>query len=125
MCPRVQKTKEPLMPSRLLHKTAADAARDRVFWMGATALVLSQLLAFWMLCSHQVRKAEVRHASLQVESIAIADCLRHVPNATLISCAERVAPLEHGMQPVPAVGQTRAMGAAAANATVPINYISR
>ncbi len=45
-----------------------------------------------MLCSHQVRKAEVRDATLQVQRVAVADCLRYIPRATLNSCATRVDP---------------------------------
>ena len=59
------------------------------------------MLAFWMLCSHQVRKAEVRDATLQVQRVAVADCLRYIPHATLNSCASRVDP--HGRLPDAAV----------------------
>lgn len=93
------------------------ALRDQVFWLSATALVLGQLLAFWMVCSQQVRKAEVRHAASQVERTAVADCLRYIPHATLISCAARIAPLDP---------QAHAMaGAAAADANPPENSVSR
>jgi len=109
------------MPSRPPH-TTADASRDRAFWLAATVLMLGQLLAFWMLCSHQVRKAEVRHASAQVERIALADCLRYIPNATLGSCALRVAPLDRG-QALAATGASRVPGAA--TDVVPINHVYR
>jgi hypothetical protein len=110
------------MPSRLLHKTA-DASRERAFWLVATALVLGQLIAFWMLCSHQVRKAQVRDASMQVERIAMADCLRYVPNATLGTCASRVAPLDRDSGAVAAMGERQVPGSAAD--VVPINHVYR
>lgn len=103
------------MPSRQTTKTDSSV-RDRMFWLAATVLVLGQLLAFWMLCNHQVRQAEVRHASAQVERMAVVDCLRSVPNATLSSCAARVAPL----------GREAPSVAAARNAAVqavPVNYV--
>jgi hypothetical protein len=65
--------------------------RDKFFWAAAVTLLVAQLVAFWMLCSNQVRQAELRDASLQVERTAIADCLRHAPDASLRTCAVRVA----------------------------------
>jgi hypothetical protein len=103
------------MPSRPLPKTV-DASRDRAIWLSATVLAIGQLIAFWMLCSHQVRKAEVRDASMHVERIALSDCLRHVPNATLSSCAARVAPLDRDGQ---------ALAANRAQDVVPINHVYR
>jgi len=70
----------------------AAVPRDRLFWWVLATLVGGQLLALWMLCSHQVRKAQVRDATLQVQRVAVADCLRYIPRATLNSCASRVDP---------------------------------
>jgi hypothetical protein len=70
----------------------AALPRDKVLRWGLVFLVAGQLLAFWMVCSHQVRKAEVRDATLQVQRVAVADCLRYIPHATLNSCASRVDP---------------------------------
>lgn len=102
------------MPSRPQTKTE-NIARDRVFWLAATVLVLGQLLAFWMLCSHQVRQAQVRHASAQVERMAVVDCLRQVPDATFSSCAAKAAPGDR------AVAQFAARAGGAE--TVPVNYV--
>ena len=73
----------------LLAKTA-DVPRDKLFWAVIGTLVVGQLVAFWMLCTHQVRKAEVRDATIQVQRVAVADCLRYIPKATLHGCASRV-----------------------------------
>jgi hypothetical protein len=97
--------------------TAASVPRDRAFWLAAMVLVTGQLVAFWMLCSHQVRMAEVRHASARVEAIAIADCLRFVPNSTMVSCAARVAPLDN--QTVATTDKS------AQSAPTPVNYVYR
>ena len=61
-------------------------------WLVLATLAVAQLAAFWMLCSEQVRKAELRNATLEVQRLAVADCLRSVPRATLNSCAHRVDP---------------------------------
>ena len=45
-------------------ETIAAMPRDKLLWPVLVAMVAAQLLAFWMLCSHQVRKAEVRDATL-------------------------------------------------------------
>lgn len=70
----------------------AALPRDKLVRPMLAFVVVGQLLAFWMLCSHQVRKAEVRYATLQVQRVAVADCLRYIPHATLNSCASRVNP---------------------------------
>lgn len=106
------------MPDSIFRRQTAFP-RDQAFWLAASVLVLGQLLAFWMLCAHQVRKAEVRHASVQVERFALADCLRHVPNATLSGCAARVAPLDRQAQAL------AAGGAPADPSVVPVNSVYR
>lgn len=106
------------MPSRPIRKPAV-LPRDQAFWVGATVLVLGQLVAFWMLCSQQVRKAEVRNAAMQVERVALAQCLRSVPHASLTSCAQRVAPHD---------GRAQALAGAPVDAgtgAVPVNYVYR
>jgi hypothetical protein len=65
----------------------ADTPHGKWFWMAVAALVFGQLVAFWMLCSWQVRKAEIRNAGLQLERTALADCLRQAAGATRSSCA--------------------------------------
>ncbi len=106
------------MPSRP-HRQATAVPRNQAFWLGALVLVLGQLVAFWTLCSQQVRKAEVRNAAMQAERVALADCLRSVPHASLTSCGQRVAPLD---------GRAQAFAGAPAQApagVVPVNYVYR
>lgn len=74
------------------NETNAGARRERLLWSLLAALVVGQLAAFWMICSHQVRQAEMRDVSLQVQRVALADCLQYIPRATLNSCASRVDP---------------------------------
>ena len=80
---------------QLLEKRTG-AQRDRFLWAVLVALALGQVAAIWMLCAHQVRKAQMRDVSLEVQRVAVADCLRYVPRATLNSCADRVDPNRRG-----------------------------
>jgi hypothetical protein len=75
---------------------ADPAPRNRLHWVIGAALVLGQLVAFWMVCSHQVRKAQMRDLTEEVQGVAISDCLQYIPRATLNSCANRVDPYRPG-----------------------------
>jgi hypothetical protein len=115
------------MPSRLLDKDA-DLSRDKVFWLIASAMILGQLVTFSLLCSHQVRKAEVRDASAKVERMAVADCLRYIPGATVSSCAARVAPDRDATVVTVAQDQARASAGAPRaqmSTAVPVNFVYR
>ncbi len=68
----------------------ADAPRDKLLWTLIGVLLVGQIVAFWMLCLQQVRKAEVRHATIQIERMAVADCMRYIPKATTSACNARV-----------------------------------
>lgn len=54
--------------------------RDRAGWLVLAALVLTQLLAFYLLCNQQVRRAEERRAAAGVQPMSI-ECqhARRVP----------------------------------------------
>ena len=67
--------------------------RSRVFWVVLGALVAGQLFAFWLLCSHQVRKAEARGNEALVQQMALADCLQYIPGSTIASCSARLDPV--------------------------------
>lgn len=102
----------------------AAISRDKLLWPLLVTLVAAQLLAFWMLCSHQVRKAEVRDATLQVQRVAVADCLRYIPRATLNSCMSRVDPARSPDMVMAA--ENGAPGAARTVMTaVPVNFAYR
>lgn len=113
------------MPRRLLSKTA-DASRDKLFWLTASAMIVGQLVAFWMLCSHQVRTAEVRDASFQVERMAVADCLRHAPGASLDSCTARFASSSrHGGAGMAGMDSSPGAASTMMSTVVPVNYVYR
>lgn len=106
----------------------ADARKGKLFWAFIAALALAQLVAFWMLCSEQVRKAAVRDAGLQVERAAMADCLRHIPDATRNSCARRIATRAHQQDAVRVAGETPGNSDGATStmsSVVPVNFTFR
>ena len=56
----------------LLDRTRPHPA-DKWLWALLAFLVVAQLVAFWMLCSDQVQKAEVRDAAMRAERLAMRD----------------------------------------------------
>lgn len=64
-------------------------SRSRFVVVLLGALVVGQLFAFWLLCSHQVRKAEARNSEAMVQQMALADCLQYIPGSTIASCTGR------------------------------------
>jgi hypothetical protein len=70
---------------------AFPTTRDKIFWSLIAALALGQLVAFWMVCNEQVRRAQAREVMLQVDRVGIADCLRSTPKSTPQKCAARPA----------------------------------
>ena len=88
--------------------------RNRMFWPVLAGVIVVQLLALWLLCSHQVRLAEARDTENQVLRMALTDCLQYIPGATIATCTSRSA--EGGLQ-------TAAMGAARApSGVVPVGF---
>jgi hypothetical protein len=66
-----------------------EQPRSRWIWMLLGGLAVTQLFAFWLLCSHQVRKAEARHNEVVIQQMALSDCLQYIPGSTIASCAAR------------------------------------
>jgi hypothetical protein len=58
----------PLMPSFRTLQTIAPSTREKMFLGLIVTLAVAQLIAFWMVCSHQVREAQAREATLQVRT---------------------------------------------------------
>ncbi len=102
------------MPPDLPQKSAS-AQRERLFRLALLVLATGLFVAFWMVCSQQVRKAQMRDVTMQVQRVAIGDCLQYVPRATLNSCASRVDPysshavMASGDKPASATDATRAL----------------
>jgi hypothetical protein len=64
-------------------------APNRMLWILLGAVVAAQLFAFWLLCSHQVRRAEARQNEAVVQQMALSDCLQYIPGSTIASCSAR------------------------------------
>ncbi|HET8747664.1 MAG TPA: hypothetical protein VFM98_18845 [Ramlibacter sp.] len=87
--------------STLTHPAAApdSASRSRWWWMLLAGVAMGQLFAFWLLCSHQVRKAEARHNESVIQQMALADCLQYIPGSTIASCSPRTQASAQPAQP--------------------------
>lgn len=93
----------------------------RRFWLVFGGLILAQLVALWVLCSHQVRIAEARQNERTVQQLALADCLQYIPGATIASCTSRIAQMH---RPAVAPAQAGAPGArgAGAGGAMPVSF---
>ncbi len=63
---------------------------SRTLWVLLALVAGAQLVAFWLVCSHQVRKAEARHNEVLVQQMALSDCLQYIPGSTIASCASQM-----------------------------------
>lgn len=93
--------------------------RSRMFWVVLGALVVAQLFAFWLLCSHQVRKAEARSNELIVNQMALSDCLQYIPGSTIASCSARLGSTAQASATHPQRSNPAVTGA------VPVSYSYR
>jgi hypothetical protein len=102
------------------------SAREKMFWASVTALAVGQLAAIWMLCNYQVREAQAREATIQVERTALADCLRYIPGSTPHHCTARLA-TAHDPNAVLAAGENTAgfSTAAAVGRATHVNFSLR
>jgi hypothetical protein len=73
-----------------LFERSSGFTREKLLWAIVALVVGAQLAALWLLCSHQVRRAQVREATVQVQRSALADCMQYIPRATLHGCNARV-----------------------------------
>ena len=109
-----------------LLEPAAQMPRSQKFWMVSGGLIVAQLLAFWVLCSHQVRIAEARQAQQTVQQLALADCLQYIPGATIATCNSRIAQmgLPPAGEPAPGTRPAITVGAQRAPATgaMPVSF---
>ena len=88
---------------------------NRLLWIALGALVLLQLVAFWMVCSHQVRQAEVRDNAMAVHQMALSDCLQYIPGSTIASCSNQIDPSK----------ATQQMGNNAVTGAMPVSFSYR
>ena len=107
---------------------ATQMPRNRLFWAVPGALIFGQIVALWLLCSHQVEMAETRQTQFHVQQLALADCLQYIPGATIATCNSR---LSHAGTPArdatSAAAATATMGAGRAPtaAATPVSFTFR
>ena len=107
----------------------AQRSHSGLFWAVILTLMVAQIAAFWMLCSEQVRKAEVRDATAQHQRLALADCMS-APKSTVSGCVARAAALQGASRnTVLASGDKALEGAGAAapgmNGPLPVSFTLR
>ena len=114
-----------MLPTAPPARTAAWP-REKMFWVLIAALVVGQLVAFWMLCSYQVRLAQARSASVHLERMVLADCLGYSVAATPAHCANRLA-TRHEPGALMAASENTAHVSAATYASMsrarPVNFL--
>jgi hypothetical protein len=96
--------------------------RSRMFWMVVFGVVTAQLMAFWLLCSHQVRKAEARNSAAVVQQMALSDCLQYIPGSTIASCSGRRDLQPQAPSPSQPVAQPRGNTSVSGATPVSFNY---
>jgi hypothetical protein len=79
--------RQPTILSRMFD--ADGTPRDRAMWLVFAGVVASQLLAFFVVCDHQVRRAETRHSQLQVSAAQGCSTRATVPAA--LRCGSQTA----------------------------------
>ncbi len=61
-----------------------------LFWTLGLSLVAVEGLAFWLVCDHQVDRAQARRVQSQAEQLAFGDCLAYVDGSTIASCSRGI-----------------------------------
>jgi hypothetical protein len=75
----------------LLDKTRPSPA-DKWLWALLGFMAVGLFVSFWMLCSEQVRKAEIRDAQVRAERVALRDeCAPRNGHATCLPAADAQA----------------------------------
>ena len=107
----------------------AHGSYSGLFWAALLALMAVQIAAFWMLCSQQVRKAELRDATAHQERLALAECMSS-PKSTVSGCVARAAALQGASRNTVLVAGDKALDGAGApalatNGPVPVSFTVR
>ena len=71
-----------------------SASNETILRTLGLSLIALLALAFYLVCSHQVRSAESRRTAVQVQQTAFSDCLQYVVGSTIGTCVSRL-----GVQP--------------------------
>lgn len=107
----------------------AQVSHSGLFWAAILTLMVAQIAAFWLLCSQQVRKAEVRDASAHQERLALADCMG-APKSSVSGCRARAAALQGASRNTVLVAGDKALDGVGAQApgmsgSLPVSFTMR
>ena len=58
-----------------------------LFWTLGASLIAAEGLAFWLVCDHQMDRAQARRTQTQAVQLAFGDCLEYVGGSTIASCS--------------------------------------
>lgn len=94
----------------------------RKFWLVFGSLIMAQLVALWVLCSHQVRIAEARQNQRTVQQLALADCLQYIPGATIATCNSRIAQMGASASQAPAQAAGHTVRGSGAGGAMPVSF---
>ncbi len=75
--------------ANLVESRTQSPQRSNLLSVSLGALAVGLLFAFWLVCSHQMRKAETRRDEAVVQQMALSDCLQYIPGSTIASCSAR------------------------------------
>lgn len=64
----------------------AETPLSRLFWTFLATVALVQIVAFYLVCKDQVLRAQARDAGVQMQQLALVDCLQNTANSTIGSC---------------------------------------
>lgn len=103
----------PAIPVDAIEVSPQQQERSRIWWLALVALAGAQLLALWMVCSDQVRKAEARSNEAVVQQMALSDCLQYIPGSTIASCVNQLEPTK----------LTRPAGNSASSGAMPVSFV--
>jgi len=78
------------IPANANEVSEQQQERGRAWTFALGALACALMLAFWAVCSHQVRKAEARSNEIAVQQMALSDCLQYIPGSTIASCQNQL-----------------------------------
>jgi hypothetical protein len=67
----------------------AESPRTQLFLGAVVAVVLAQIAGFYLVVNGQVQKKQARETEIQMQRMAVNDCLQFVPKSTIGSCVRQ------------------------------------
>ena len=111
----------------------AESPRESLFVATVAVAAAALLVAFYLVCSGQVQRAELRDSTLKTQRLAVANCMDYSHKATLSSCIAQVAGIQGETSQVQpeggfiraSLGQPVTGGKGAIGAMTPVSFSYR